>query len=103
MNTKLATRTHISVALVLIALCSASLALSAFVTATRAQSVETGIVKLANSHIEYFSRGEGEAIVLLPGGTLTVGYLDGLANALAKAGYRVSWYQLPGVRQKHRL
>jgi pimeloyl-ACP methyl ester carboxylesterase len=27
--------------------------------------------------------------VLLPGGTLTVGYLDGLADALAKAGYRV--------------
>src|SRR5579863_5444274 len=48
-----------------------------------------GIVKLADSNIEYFSRGEGEAIVLLPGGTLTVGYLDGLAEALAKAGYRV--------------
>ena len=39
--------------------------------------------------IEYVSRGEGEAIVLLPGATLTVGYLDGLAEALAKAGYRV--------------
>jgi len=48
-----------------------------------------GIVKLADSSIEYFSRGEGEAIVLLPGGTLTVGYLDGLAEALAKGGYRV--------------
>jgi pimeloyl-ACP methyl ester carboxylesterase len=48
-----------------------------------------GIVKLADSSIEYFSRGEGETIVLLPGGTLTVGYLDGLADALAKAGYRV--------------
>jgi pimeloyl-ACP methyl ester carboxylesterase len=46
-------------------------------------------VKLADSNIEYFSRGEGETIVLLPGGTLTVGYLDGLAEALAKAGYRV--------------
>jgi pimeloyl-ACP methyl ester carboxylesterase len=50
---------------------------------------EEGIVKLADSNIEYFSRGEGETIVLLPGGTLTVGYLDGLAEALAKAGYRV--------------
>jgi pimeloyl-ACP methyl ester carboxylesterase len=49
----------------------------------------TGIVKLADSSIEYFSRGEGEAIVLLPGGTLTVGYLDALADALAKAGFRV--------------
>ena len=48
-----------------------------------------GIVKLTDSSIEYFSRGEGEAIVLLPGGTLTIGYLDGLADALAKAGYRV--------------
>jgi pimeloyl-ACP methyl ester carboxylesterase len=27
--------------------------------------------------------------VLLPGGTLTVGYLDGLADSLAKAGFRV--------------
>jgi pimeloyl-ACP methyl ester carboxylesterase len=58
-------------------------------TSTHAQSVETGIVKLADSNIEYFSRGKGETIVLLPGGTLTVGYLDGLAEALAKAGYRV--------------
>jgi pimeloyl-ACP methyl ester carboxylesterase len=48
-----------------------------------------GIVKLTDASIEYFSRGKGEAIVLLPGGTLTVGYLDGLADALAKAGYRV--------------
>ena len=75
--------------LVLAALCAASLALSAFVTTTRAETVETGIVKLADSNIQYFSRGEGETIVLLPGGTLTVGYLDGLAEALAKAGYRV--------------
>ena len=76
-------------AALLIALCAASLALSAFVTTTRAQTVETAIVKLANSNIEYFSRGEGEAIALLLGGTLTVGYLNGLADALAKAGYRV--------------
>jgi hypothetical protein len=34
-----------------------------------------GIVKLADSSIQYFSRGKGETIVLLPGGTLTVGYL----------------------------
>jgi pimeloyl-ACP methyl ester carboxylesterase len=64
-------------------------ALLALATATQAQTVETGIVKVADSSIEYFSRGQGEAIVLLPGGTLTVGYLDGLADALAKAGYRV--------------
>lgn len=71
------------------ALFGAALALCAYMPAARAQAVETGIVKLANSDIEYFSRGEGEAIVLLPGGTLTVGYLDGLADILAKAGYRV--------------
>src|SRR5580704_725326 len=67
-------------------------AVLAFVSLTRigqAQTVETGLVKLADSTIEYFSRGEGEAIVLLPGGTLTVGCLDDLADPLAKAGYRV--------------
>lgn len=73
----------------LASLCIASLALLACATTLKAQTVDTGIVKLADSNIEYFSRGKGETIVLLPGGTLTVGYLDGLANALAKAGYRV--------------
>jgi len=58
-------------------------------TTAEASTVEEGIIKLADSNIEYFSRGEGETIVLLPGGTLTVDYLDGLAEALAKAGYRV--------------
>jgi pimeloyl-ACP methyl ester carboxylesterase len=73
----------------LASLCIASVALLACATTLKAQTVDTGIVKLADSNIEYFSRGKGETIVLLPGGTLTVGYLDGLANALAKAGYRV--------------
>lgn len=57
---------------------------------------QQGIVKLAESSIEYFSRGKGETIVLLPGGTLTVGYLDGLAEALANAGYRVVAINLRG-------
>jgi pimeloyl-ACP methyl ester carboxylesterase len=56
---------------------------------SQGQTVETGIAKLPDANIEYFSRGEGEPIVLLPGGTLTVDYLDGLADALAKAGFRV--------------
>jgi pimeloyl-ACP methyl ester carboxylesterase len=73
----------------LASLCIASVALLACATTLKAQTVDTGIAKLADSNIEYFSRGKGETIVLLPGGTLTVGYLDGLANALAKAGYRV--------------
>jgi len=51
--------------------------------------VKEGIVTLADSKIQYFSRGEGETIVLLPGGTLRVGYLDGLADSLASEGYRV--------------
>jgi pimeloyl-ACP methyl ester carboxylesterase len=58
-------------------------------TTTKASGVKEGIIKLADSNIEYFSRGEGETIVLLPGGTLTVDYLDGLAEELAKGGYRV--------------
>jgi len=75
--------------LALVALFTAGLVLQASATISRAQSVETGLVKLADSNIQYFSRGDGETIVLLPGGTLTVGYLDDLAKALAKAGYRV--------------
>jgi pimeloyl-ACP methyl ester carboxylesterase len=71
------------------ALFAAVLTLVSFTRIAQAQTVETGLVKLADSNIEYFSRGNGEAIVLLPGGTLTVGYLDGVADALAKAGYRV--------------
>jgi pimeloyl-ACP methyl ester carboxylesterase len=73
----------------LIALLAAGLALVTSATTAQAQIVETGLVKLADSNIEYFSRGQGESIVLLPGGTLTVGYLDGLAEDLARAGYRV--------------
>ena len=46
-------------------------------------------VDLADAHIEYFVRGQGgEVVVLLPGGSLSVEYLDGLAEELAKAGYR---------------
>jgi pimeloyl-ACP methyl ester carboxylesterase len=75
--------------LAFIALLAASHALPWFSTFAQAQDVQTGIVKLADSRIEYFSRGTGETIVLLPGGTLTVGYLDGLADALAKSSYRV--------------
>jgi pimeloyl-ACP methyl ester carboxylesterase len=70
-------------------LIAAGLAVVLAATVAQAQTVETGIAKLADSNIEYFSRGQGEAIVLLPGGTLRVGYLNALAEALAKAGYRV--------------
>ena len=39
----------------------------------QAQAVETGIVKLGDANIEYFSQGRGEAFVLLPGGSFDVG------------------------------
>jgi pimeloyl-ACP methyl ester carboxylesterase len=80
----------------LIAFLAAGAALLAFAAITRAQSVQTGVVKEANANIEYFSRGSGDTIVLLPGGVLTVSYLDGLAEALAKAGFRVVGINFPG-------
>lgn len=52
-------------------------------------SVQEGVVKLADSNIEYFSQGQGESIVLLPFGGLTVGYMQELSQDLADAGYRV--------------
>jgi pimeloyl-ACP methyl ester carboxylesterase len=73
-------------------IASGLIAMACFVLTTRimAQSLSTeGIVKLASSTMEYFSQGKGEAIVLLPGGTLTVGYLDAMAATLAAQGYRV--------------
>jgi pimeloyl-ACP methyl ester carboxylesterase len=57
--------------------------------ATPAGTVEEGVVKLADANIEYFSQGNGAPIVLLPFGSLTVGYLEGLSQDLADAGYRV--------------
>jgi pimeloyl-ACP methyl ester carboxylesterase len=60
-------------------------------------TVEEGIVKLADTQIQYFSRGRGDAIILIPGSTLTVSYLDGLADSLAGAGYRVISLNLRGT------
>jgi len=56
---------------------------------TSTASVSQGMVKLADSNIEYFSQGQGQPIVLLPFGGLTVGYMEGLSQHLADAGYRV--------------
>ena len=53
-----------------------------------ASDVQSGIVKLGDADIQYFSQGKGEAVVLLPGGSLDVGYMEALADAVAKAGYR---------------
>jgi pimeloyl-ACP methyl ester carboxylesterase len=53
------------------------------------QRVQEGVINLKESSIEYFSQGSGPPIVLLPFGSLTVGYLDGFAQDLVEAGYRV--------------
>jgi pimeloyl-ACP methyl ester carboxylesterase len=50
---------------------------------------EEGLVDLTDSTIEYFTQGQGQPIVLLPFGGLTVGYMDVLSQDLADAGYRV--------------
>jgi len=57
--------------------------------AARTAPAQGGMVRLADSNIEYFSQGQGAPIVLLPFGGLTVGYMDGLSQDLADAGYRV--------------
>ena len=56
-------------------------------TAAPAKAKE-GMVKLANA-ISNTSAGAKVRRLSCCRGTLTVGYLDGLAEALAKAGYRV--------------
>ena len=50
--------------------------------------VREGTIKLTDSDIEYFSQGHGQAIVLLPGAGLTVGYMETMAQTLADSGYR---------------
>jgi len=51
-------------------------------------NVNQDVIKLSDSNIEYFSQGQGEVVVLLPGGSFSVDYMSGLAQALADAGYR---------------
>lgn len=54
----------------------------------KASGVVTDVVEVDGARIEYFSQGRGEAIVMLSGRGLNVGYLEPLAAELAKAGYR---------------
>src|SRR5262249_7877908 len=63
-------------------------ALCVFGQADISANAQEGLVKVGNANIEYFSEGNGDAIVLLPGGGFTAGYMEGLSHALAKAGYR---------------
>jgi pimeloyl-ACP methyl ester carboxylesterase len=57
-------------------------------TDQKTSGVVTDVVRVDGARIEYFSQGSGEAIVLLSGRGLDVGYLEPLAAELAKAGYR---------------
>jgi pimeloyl-ACP methyl ester carboxylesterase len=50
---------------------------------------ETLTVELKSSTIEYFSRGKGKIIVLLPGGGMNVEYMESLSKEIALEGYRV--------------
>jgi len=62
--------------------------ISLFAWSADGQIAPHGVIKLKDSNIEYFSEGKGQPIVLLPGGSLTVGYMEGLSHALAKAGFQ---------------
>jgi hypothetical protein len=50
--------------------------------------VDQLMVKVGDAELECFSHGDGVAIVMLPGGSLTVDYLSDLAEAVAGAGFR---------------
>jgi pimeloyl-ACP methyl ester carboxylesterase len=64
----------------------------AFATGTAAFAapppVETGVLKVGDANIEYFSQGKGPAVVLLPGGSLNVDYMEAVSGTIADAGYR---------------
>src|SRR5271165_1484637 len=84
---KFISRTLLSLGIYLVAICASG---QTDVRGTPPTApVEEGIVKLTDSNIEYFSEGQGEPIVLLPFGGLTVGYMAELSQDLADAGYRV--------------
>jgi len=50
--------------------------------------VDQLMVKVGDAELECFSHGDGVAIVMLPGGRVTVDYLSDLAEAVAGAGFR---------------
>ena len=50
--------------------------------------VQNGMVKLQDAEIEYFSQGSGDAVVMLPGGSLNVVYMENLADAIAESGFK---------------
>ena len=50
--------------------------------------MERIMLKVGDTELECFSHGAGVPIILLPGGSLAVGYLSDLADTLAAAGLR---------------
>jgi pimeloyl-ACP methyl ester carboxylesterase len=50
--------------------------------------VDRSVIAVGDAQIECFIHGDGPAIVMLPGGSLAVGYLADLADELAAAGFR---------------
>jgi pimeloyl-ACP methyl ester carboxylesterase len=55
---------------------------------TTSSSIQSATQPCGAAVIEYFSHGQGEPVVLLPGAGLGVAYLEPLAEALARRGYR---------------
>jgi len=76
--------------------------ISLFAWSADGQIAPHGVIKLKDSNIEYFSEGKGQPIVLLPGGSLTVGYMEGLSHALAKAGFQAVRINFGGFRLSER-
>jgi pimeloyl-ACP methyl ester carboxylesterase len=54
----------------------------------RGDEVERVLITVGAAKLECFSHGDGPAVVLLPGGSLSVGYLTDLADTLAASGLR---------------
>lgn len=53
------------------------------------QTANSHTIELKDSHIEYVIRGgKGKTVILLPGGGLSIDYMDGLAKELTSDGYQ---------------
>src|SRR5262245_14458078 len=55
---------------------------------TASSPIRSATERCGSALIEYFSHGQGEPVILLPGSGLGVAYLAPLADALAHGGYR---------------
>jgi hypothetical protein len=62
--------------------------ISLFAQLAHGQVVQQGVIRLRDSGIEYFSEGKGQPVVLLPGGSLTIGYMEGLCTLSQRLAFR---------------